>query len=1616
MTRARHAWLAALALCMSFAASALPQSLRFDFGPSPLEQYRAASEARKRRLRVPRRATPPVIDGVLNDAAWRGTPFVRRLFSRPPVTAFRACFDDRALYVGVVCEEVPGYKARSKPHPRDGAAWKDDCLEIFILPSPRDAVHQFIINASNAIYDQRAGKPSYNPDWQHATRRDEKGWVAEFAIPFKALGLKGPAAEIGFNIGRNGPVFTPQSWMVPYHDAANSSLILRGVKARTEERAAARLKPSPFVATEGESLRLRMGQLTARPGDRWLEADLRLRLKAPLARTKVEARLYRVGDATPVETVAATPQRAEGRLAVDLRRHGLDRAQLVLTCYEDGRRTGGACVLLDRRPCERPFKPGEKVPIRLDLPKGVRAVTGWPVTFGLPFPAGAVWEPVRVRFVDQQGREVPAQTEVTGRWARRGAVKWLRVDALVSSARGCFAEMSPPAAARPGPRLTLRESGGAVTVDTGAATYLLGPGPSPIREVRRQGRRVAWSDGARGLYLIDRKGRLGRASAEGETVTVEARGPVAACVRFEGWYRSEDGKPMARHITRVQAYAGQPFARVTHTLVITEDTNKLWFKDVGWEFAVAPGAEPEALFGIAPGDVDSAPTSRVPLRRGAAGAYMFQDSHYAFGHGSNHFSIAILREDGGEAKQADGAECGDWAALRGRDHTFMAACRDAARQHPKEFEVTRDKVVLRLFSNRGGEELDWRAPTLVKKWDLGPWLKAQNLRTRHGKIPAKAIETARSYKMNAAGWAKTHELLFAALPPATDSNALARLGLLHSRPVYAAADPKWLDETGALAPNTPLDPKRYVEAETGLRKVLQWWTDRVAVWGDYGFMDYGSGPHFSYSMEKWPFWYRFVLSGYTFLSDVWLLYARSGDRDIRFFAEEANRGLMDYRHSHWGEKRGVYRYSNRMPEAGLPFLWGSGSMLEGMINQFPNDFIWYYQLTGYRRAKEVVLEYGEALKKQWSEPWVKMRWNLMDVASYAARIYELTEDPAYRVLAERTLDFIEDEESAVGLTKRTYHTSSHKNHQGIRYLTEMRLALGGPRLDRMCRIVGKRVQEFPYEPFRYTSPAPVVGPYLYDLTGDPAHVQSLIHAVRLMGGVYDPAKDALPLRKIGDRSKLTCLFNLGGVLSALERAKVTSDLANVASWIHYTDPVGSSRVIARKDTDEQDIRLHSEGGRVAMVRPIETRLEGAGSPIDASLVRVNQYNLAEIYGPPKGEVRVPKDAPPGDYEIVFDGAPGRRSLFASSRASLVLYAPDYWIPSLENDRLSPTIRVYFRLPEGTKDARIYFAEPARLYAPDGAPWPDSKPRQGWVDLPGDRAGLWAFAPVVCGVVRLANAPPFFAFNDPAAHFVPRVIRWPATPVEAPPPQGQYVPGLSGAPRDKAVKLAGDQYLYVTPPARWKKGFPATREGTVEFYLKPNWDSFGPSAKRRGLLAVPPAKFFVDVSPTLGITASLLTVAGGKRARVGRYRRGPFFVRGRWTHVAIVWGDDGVPSSSWHGPMRNRMCSKFRVWVFLDGKRGARYGLLNYEVPAEGRECLPLPYIGIGGMAKINRVDGAVDNLRISDVQRYREDFTPPPRASVPTADEHTLGLFLFDGDLEGRGHGLDKPLKAKVRN
>jgi len=121
-----------------------------------------------------------------------------------------------------------------------------------------------------------------------------------------------------------------------------------------------------------------------------------------------------------------------------------------------------------------------------------------------------------------------------------------------------------------------------------------------------------------------------------------------------------------------------------------------------------------------------------------------------------------------------------------------------------------------------------------------------------------------------------------------------------------------------------------------------------------------------------------------------------------------------------------------------------------------------------------------------------------------------------------------------------------------------------------------------------------------------------------------------------------------------------------------------------------------------------------------------------------------------------------------------------------------------------------------------------------------------------------------------------------------------------------------------------------------------------------------------------------------------------WIAGRWRHIAFVW--DAAAD--------RRDC----VRVYIDGKRAAGLSLtINQERLAE-RQTVQLgptraQSFQLGAMSSgWSPADAAVDELRISRVVRYREDFTPPRKL---TLDKATTVLFHFDGELTGEGLAED---------
>lgn len=163
---------------------------------------------------VPALRSSPLIDGVLDDAAWRAIapigPFLPLPDApEPPSRATLAwlAHDAGRLYVAFRCAAPDPGHLRGEVRERDGdRIWEDDDVEIFLAPpgdpsaSGEEApFFQVIVNAAGVVYDRehRGRGVAWNVDrLEVAVAHDGESWSAELALPFASLGRPGgPAAD-----------------------------------------------------------------------------------------------------------------------------------------------------------------------------------------------------------------------------------------------------------------------------------------------------------------------------------------------------------------------------------------------------------------------------------------------------------------------------------------------------------------------------------------------------------------------------------------------------------------------------------------------------------------------------------------------------------------------------------------------------------------------------------------------------------------------------------------------------------------------------------------------------------------------------------------------------------------------------------------------------------------------------------------------------------------------------------------------------------------------------------------------------------------------------------------------------------------------------------------------------------------------------------------------------------------------------------------------------------------------------------------------------------------------------------------------------------------------------
>ncbi len=221
-------------------------------------------------LRAVRVSKPIHIDGDLTKVVWQEASPITNFTQREPVegaqpteqTKIAVLYDTHNIYFGVWCFDSQPSRISAKEMVRDFDWDSDDDIEIMISPFDDNRNgYLFITNPNGAMADVWLGGDGgrFNTDWNGVwdvrVTRDDKGWYAEFAIPFSTLKFKSDSVQtwsINFerNIRRKNEQILWQGWSRSFSisSIAQSGKLegLSGIKQKD------RVEITPYITTGAE--------------------------------------------------------------------------------------------------------------------------------------------------------------------------------------------------------------------------------------------------------------------------------------------------------------------------------------------------------------------------------------------------------------------------------------------------------------------------------------------------------------------------------------------------------------------------------------------------------------------------------------------------------------------------------------------------------------------------------------------------------------------------------------------------------------------------------------------------------------------------------------------------------------------------------------------------------------------------------------------------------------------------------------------------------------------------------------------------------------------------------------------------------------------------------------------------------------------------------------------------------------------------------------------------------------------------------------------------------------------------------------------------------------------
>lgn len=586
--------------------------------------------------------------------------------------------------------------------------------------------------------------------------------------------------------------------------------------------------------------------------------------------------------------------------------------------------------------------------IRLDVvepPERHTPVHDYPVAVGLVFPKGEVTSLPGGHLVDDRGRRVPFEAEITGWWEpARQNVKWLLLHFKASTDRHYFFEPGKPATLAKG-GVIARRQGGEIVVDTGPLQVRMDPAKGGLFKAISLKRTPIASSGASDLILVvDDGSQLEPVTLQDWKMILDEATPSRASVKASGLWKKANGQPVARVEVRCEFFKEEAFIRLYHTLTWMVKEVKPGIRELTLAIVALPGNSQSVQVGL---DLYTAKAVEANLENNSA-VEALQDK-------GDHFTIKA-----GDRVLKEGRTLGSWMSLRATDGRSLAvSLRNGWQRYPATFRAEKGRLQVQFCPPAQRLSFEQEAIMGSGIFNHPSWKAIRQFHKGPTDVTSfyDNYSTHEGYLYTAEGAAFTHEVLLSFHDGKTGRTA-AELNSITQHPLVVRQDPVQAMRVPfmgfAILPN---DPAKNPEVERAVNQVGRMAMGRWVGANNFGLLRFGMvrwGRHEAIEDPKANFYRWMDNAQYGQQLIPWLLYLRGGDRQFFEDAEIVSRYAMDMSINHFNTRGSPTGYIAGCGSA-LPFL-PFGFAAWNMKLQKIHFLAYYYHLTGYRRARDVMEE------------------------------------------------------------------------------------------------------------------------------------------------------------------------------------------------------------------------------------------------------------------------------------------------------------------------------------------------------------------------------------------------------------------------------------------------------------------------------------------------------------------------------------------------------------------------------------------------------------------------------------------------------------------------------------